>query len=160
MTLFVMGILLIAAGTVLSGYVADFKKDERATIDKSKLVAEVTEQKHKMNELRNMWHSKYNDSQYALSQIQAKYLEKPDILSKKEEEHRNQVYKQDSNFRNEYNQNIKVKLKTIKKDCEIYLKIYKSSTTSYAEYDRVYGFYDLDKLISDLTYLEIKLKSE
>jgi len=134
----IISLVLIGIGGYLAFYVRIYKPDRE--IDKFEVNKDITRIKSEVKNFIKNWQDNVTRIPNDGSDIS-----------------REKIIEIDNKYRDEYNTKFKSDLKKIKHDAELYLKIYRKSNTSYAEYDRIYGYYDMRKIYDDIEYLEIQL---
>jgi len=113
-------------------------------------------------ELRNhkeSWRKILDSNRIKRDQTELKYNNTDDYEHKLKLADNKALKDHDAELR-KYNEHLKLEAKRIKFESEQFLKIYRKSQVSFAEYDRVNNDLDLDKIINDMEFLKQKIQSQ
>jgi len=158
----ILGFILVGLGGYLAYHVRTQIGKDNNLKPKSEVLREVNLLLPKLRDLKSEWRKIQNVNQKKRNQIDSKFINDLEQHASKSDSLRLKEIEVNDSYRRKYEEEFKPEAKRIKYETEIFLNEYRQNETSYAEYDRVFGDYDLDKIINDLDALKSKtqVKSE
>ncbi len=147
--IYLISAFVILVGGIIGKFGYNSKFDKEVNLDKNKLLLDIQKSITELNDFYIDWQKADREHSSRVSKNSSTQETHDSIW--------NDNFRNNEQYRINYQANFRPQLKKVKFQCETYLNIYRKSEVSFAEYDRVQYHFDIDKIIKDISNLKSQI---